>query len=335
METVVREEDGNRFSWLDLCKPTAKDLMEVMDQYSLHKTAILDCLDPHHLPKLERFRNGVFIIVRMYDQCAPDLEDNLQRMTRKVSIYLNASTIITIRRDGECPIDELVCRWRSKGRVGDLDSIAYPLNEILDAVINSYREPLEDCQYRLDRLEKMTFQDSNFKLRQAEDAYSLIAKSSVIKRMLSLCLHIVDRIDYIPEQSRPYYTDIKEDGEGLLFWVQDIQENTNRILQLQISLEAQRTNEASQRTNEIMRFLTVFSILFMPLNFIAGVYGMNFEHMPLLQNPWGFWLSLFFMGASTLLILMWFKRQGWMHRAIDEDLSITKPLVGESARDGA
>ncbi len=316
MDFVVRNENGNQFSWIDLRRPSAEDLMKVMDDYRLHKTAILDCLDPHHLPKLERFKTGIFVIVRMYDQAASGHEDDLRKMTRKISIYLNADTMITVRRDGDCPIDELVSRWRSKGVNGNLDSLAYPLNEILDAVINSYLEPLEDCQSRLDRLEKLTFQDTSFKIHQAEDAYSLIAKSSVIKRMLSLCLHIIDRIDCVPESSRPYYNDIKEDGEGLLFWVQDIQENTNRILQLQMSLESQRTNEASQRTNEIMRFLTVFSILFMPLNFIAGIFGMNFSKIPLLEHPQGFWLSLIFMAMSCVVILIWFRRQGWLHRDV-------------------
>gem|GEM_PF-132329 len=317
MDVIVRNQNGNQYSWIDLCHPSAQDLMTVMDEHRLHKTAILDSLDPHHLPKLERFSSGIFIIVRMYDETALQREDDLQKMTRKISVYFNGSMLITIRRN-ECEaMHELISRWRGKGESGKLDSVAHPLNEILDMVINSYMDPLDDCQSRLDRLEKLTFQDSNFKTHQAEDAYSLIAKSSVIKRMLSLCLHIIDRIDFIPEESRPYYNDIKEDGEGLLFWVQDIQENTNRILQLQISLEGQRTSAASQRTNEIMRFLTVFSILFMPLNFIAGLYGMNFHHMPLVQNPHGFWLSVATMGGSTLLVLMWFYRMGWLMRGAE------------------
>ncbi len=329
MKTVVRQEDGNQYSWIDLCQPTARDLMQVMEQYKLHKTAILDSLDPQHLPKLERFRSGVFLIVRLYDRTAPALEDDLQKMTRKLSIYINPQTLITIRREGDCPLDTLITRWKHKGQRGNLDTVAHPLNEILEAVISSYMDPLDVCQARLDRLERLTFQDSSFKLRQAEDAYSLIAKSSVIKRMLSQCVHIIDRIGPIPEKSRPFFNDIREDTETLLFWVQDIQENTNRILQLQISLEAQRTNEASQRTNEIMRFLTVFSILFMPLNFIAGLYGMNFDNMPMLKNPWGFWFSLIMMIASTALILSWFRRQGWLHRNNEDELlpPLTKPSI--------
>jgi magnesium transporter len=336
MKSVVRQEDGNQYSWVDLCQPTARDLIQVMEQHKLHKTAILDSLDPQHLPKLERFRNGIFLIVRLYDKSAPVLEDELQRMTRKLSIYVNPHNLITIRRDGDCPLDRLITRWKQKGQRGGLDSVAHPLNEILDAVIGSYMDPLEDCQTRLDRLERLTFQDSSFRIRQAEDAYSLIAKSSVIKRMLSQCLHIIDRISPIPEKSRPFFNDIREDGESLLFWVQDIQENTNRILQLQISLEAQRTNEASRRTNEIMRFLTVFSILFMPLNFIAGLYGMNFENMPMIRNPWGFWFSLFAMAASTALIMAWFRRQGWLHRnEEDDDFPIAKPSSGAPQGAGA
>ena len=312
MEIVVRRENGNMYEWVDLCKPSAQELMSVMDSYKIHKTAILDCLDPHHLPKLERFKDGVFLIVRMHELSANLQEVNLQKITRKISIYWNGSTLLTIRRDGESPIDELLSRWRSKGERGSLDTVAHPLNEIMDAVLESYTSPLDDCQQRLDSLEKLSFQDSNFNITQAQDAYSLIAKCSVIKRMLVLFLHIIERIDYIPESSRPYYNDLKEEGEGLLFWVQDIQENTGRILQLQLSLEAQKTNEASQKTNEIMRSLTIFSLLFMPLNFIAGIYGMNFSRMPLIDHPLGFWLSLAMMGASILSIIFWMSRQGWI-----------------------
>ncbi len=328
METIVERNKGNDFEWIDLRRPSADDLMGVMERYDLHKTAILDSLDPHHLPKLERFKNGVFLIVRMHDRAAPEAEDNLQKLTRKVSIYLNAETLITIRRDGDNPLDDLVTRWKHKSRLGGLDTPVHPLNEILEAVVGSYLGPLERSQNRLDELEKNSFSNASFKIVDAESAYGLIAKSSVIKRILSLTLHIIDRIGYIPEASRPFYNDVKEDIESLLFWAQDIHEGTSRILQLQISLEAQRTNEASQKTNEIMRILTVFSVFFMPLNLIASIYGMNFSNFPLQNHPFGFWLSLVSMGLSGLMIFVWFRTQGWLRPFSRWDMNppLTQPI---------
>lgn len=307
----MQKENENAYEWIDLPHPDAHDLISVMEHYDLHKTAILDSLDPHHLPKLERYKSGIFLIVRMYDRNAPDEEDDLQRMTKKVSVYLNGSTLISIRREDDSAIKELIYRWKHKSRVGGLVTPTHPLNEILEAVIESYNEPLEKCQEQVERLEKHSFGSRKDKAFEVEKAYGLIAKTSVIKRILSLTLHIVDRIGFVPEDSRPYYNDLKESIEGLLYWAGDIHESTSRIIQLQISLEAQYTNRASHETNEIMKILTVFSAFLMPLNLMASLYGMNFSNLPLADHPAGFWLSIASMGGCALVIFIWFYLQGW------------------------
>jgi magnesium transporter len=85
----------------------------------------------------------------------------------------------------------------------------------------------------------------------------------------------------------------------------DLQENINQLLNLYISL-------ASQKTNDVMRILTVFSAFFLPLTFIVGVYGMNFHYMPELDAKWGYPGVIILMGLVTFLIFQWFKRKSWL-----------------------
>jgi magnesium transporter len=91
-----------------------------------------------------------------------------------------------------------------------------------------------------------------------------------------------------------------------------VHDNLVSLLSLQISLASQLTNEASHKTSEVMRTLTIVSIFFMPLNFLAGLYGMNFSWMPFLNDQIGFWVILIVMIASTMGVYSWFQQKGWL-----------------------
>ncbi|MOA22565.1 Magnesium transport protein CorA [compost metagenome] len=82
-------------------------------------------------------------------------------------------------------------------------------------------------------------------------------------------------------------------------------DSANNLLSVYISL-------ASQKTNEVMRVLTIFSVFFMPLTFIVGVYGMNFENMPEIKSPHGYAITWVVMGIVTIIVYFWFKRKKWL-----------------------
>jgi magnesium transporter len=109
---------------------------------------------------------------------------------------------------------------------------------------------------------------------------------------------------------------VQEPLDKLIFYSDDIYEEITGLLNLHLSLMSQKTNEASFRTNEVMRVLTIFSIFFLPLNFIAGIYGMNFENMPELREPHGYYITLGFMIMIVLGITYWIYRKGWMKKDV-------------------
>ncbi|HEX5962233.1 MAG TPA: CorA family divalent cation transporter, partial [Gemmatimonadales bacterium] len=94
-------------------------------------------------------------------------------------------------------------------------------------------------------------------------------------------------------------------AESMYSYAEELVEDVNNLLSIQLAL-------ASHRTNEVVRVLTVFSVFFLPLTFIVGIYGMNFEFMPELRKHWGYPAVLAGMGLVTLIIYLWFRRRGWL-----------------------
>lgn len=110
------------------------------------------------------------------------------------------------------------------------------------------------------------------------------------------------------------FDSLQENVERNLFYSEDVLENVTGLLNLHVSLLSNETNEASFKTNEVMRVLTVFSIFFLPLNFLAGIYGMNFKHMPELEMHNGYFFVLLGMGLISLTIFGWVYKRGWLSK---------------------
>jgi magnesium transporter len=101
--------------------------------------------------------------------------------------------------------------------------------------------------------------------------------------------------------------DVQENAESYHFYADELLDDANTLLSVELAL-------ASHRTSEVMRVLTVFSVFFLPLTFIVGVYGMNFEFMPELRHRWGYPAVLAGMAVVTLAIYRWFRHRGWLRR---------------------
>jgi magnesium transporter len=127
----------------------------------------------------------------------------------------------------------------------------------------------------------------------------------VIKRMLWQTLGVVQRLSPPSEGQAPWFQDLRENAESSYAWADEIFDNLNNLLMIQLSL-------ASHRTNEVVRVLTIFSAFFLPLTFIVGIYGMNFDIMPELRWRLGYPAALGGMLLVCVAIYMWFRRNGWL-----------------------
>ncbi len=288
--------------WLDVVDPSAQEVEQIAKKYALHPNLVEDCLDPTHLPKHEKIGPVSFLIIRAYDETSGVDADTVQELTRKIAVFIGPDFILTLHRKDQLFLKVLRARWETL-QPGQLRSKAHFISELLESAIYTYEKPLDWATTAFEALEEKIFKPTVHP-NVIEDGYYLKRKASVFKRILRMTGDLLPKIQYFQDQAS-LQQNLKEGSDNLFFFADELLENLNNLLTLHLSL-------SSQKTNEVIRVLTIISIFFMPLNLIAGIYGMNFTHMPELQWYLGYPLALTLMVIVTLGIRAWFKKKGWL-----------------------
>jgi magnesium transporter len=307
VHTVVGSNDPP-FTWLDVVHPTREELVDIAQLYGLHSTSVEDSLDPEHLPKYERIGAITFIIVRAMDTSAARDCSTIQEMTRKVAIFYGPDFLITIHRTEQPFLTGLIEKYRTAVPPPNAERrksfLPRLLIELINGAIDTYDRPLTDAEIAIDHFEATVFGEHELSglLRRI---YTEKRRVTQMRRMLSHTLDTVQRLVPASEPTAPLFQDLRENADSMHSYAEEQVEDVNNLLSIQLAL-------ASRRTNEIVRVLTVFSVFFLPLTFIVGVYGMNFEFMPELRQRWGYPAVLVVMLGVILAIYLWFRRRGWL-----------------------
>lgn len=299
----------NQTRWVDLTSPTTEELEGLSTDLQIPPRILVNALDPEHLPKYESFNLTTVIFLRIIDPNKKANAANIQELTTKVTIVLQEGLILTIHRlDPEFMISLRAECETDKGKLITQKDL---IKKIITSSIMTYDEPLGALEKRTEEFEDKIFTASKSRAIIRE-GYYIKRKASVLRKVLKFSLDILNSLNNHPEFIWRDFQGLRENTERFLFYTEDVLENVTGLLNLHISLSAQKTNEASYRTNEVMRILTIFSIFFLPLNFLAGVYGMNFEFMPELKHPLGYTAVLVTMGVISIAIFIWVQKKGWM-----------------------
>jgi magnesium transporter len=296
------------FTWLDVVQPAREELADIARRYGLHSTSVEDSLEPEHLPKYERIGGVTFIIVRAMDAAATRDCSTIQEMTRKVAIFYGADFLITIHRTEQPFLSALTEKYRTASTPPGAERrktfLPRLLIELINGAIETYEKPLASAEVAIDKFEATVFGEHELGglLRRI---YTEKRRVTQMRRMLSHTLDLVQRLVPASEPTAPLFQDLRENAESMHFWADELVDDVNNLLGIQLAM-------ASHRTGEVVRVLTVFSVFFLPLTFIVGIYGMNFDFMPELRQRWGYPAVLAGMGVVTLVIYLWFRRRGWL-----------------------
>lgn len=303
IQTVL---DGTRgLTWVDVVDPSPSELTEIAHLYGLHASSVRDCLDPEHLPKFERFSDHTFVIIRVHDVNSSNDCATVHELTRKVAMFGGKAFLVTIHRKPLPFLAALIESWRGRDPVDNGEEpVQRIFLDIIERGLDTFEQPLERIEEGLDQIEAALF-DGSHDTDDLLSLYVLRRRTTLIKRMLWRSLETIKQLHYSTEPLTPHYQDVRETTEALHFYADDLVEEVNNLTNLQLAL-------ASQKTNQVMRTLTVFSAFFLPLTFIVGIYGMNFEIMPELRHPLGYPLVLAFMVAVTLWNYLRFRKRGWL-----------------------
>lgn len=285
-------------AWLDLVGPSDEELEVMAGSQGLHPDAVKDFLSQPHLPKCERLPGQLIVILRGYDE-ESERGDNIQALTRRLVLLLKEGSLITLHRRDQPYILKI------RGNVArEVSNAEVLLLHLCGGAVGSFEEPLKDCEDRLDDIESalMNGKDATHHLRQLFD---LKRRCSVIKRTLWRTITVLDQLKSQMEGHLGLVADLREEADRLCAWADELLENANHLLGLELGV-------ASHRTNEVMRLLTVFSAFFLPLTFLVGVWGMNFESMPELKWAHGYRFSWMLMAGVVISVLLWFRKKGWL-----------------------
>ena len=291
--------------WIDVAGlGTEATILQLGELLSLHPLALEDAVNVHQRAKVDAFIDHLFIVARM---CNP----GEGHVTEQVSFFLKAGVLITFQeRAGDCwdPVRERIRAGRANLRTSGVDYLAYTL---LDAVVDSYFPAVDSIGEQLDsfdeQLDKMDSQARYHGLHEVR--HQLLGLRRSIRPHRDMINELIrDDLPLISIETRVFLRDCFDHVIQLLDLVDTYRELTADLREYQMSLN-------SHRMNEIMKVLTVISTIFMPLSFIAGLYGMNFDsspwNMPELHWRYGYFFAIGLMFASVMGMLWYFRRKGW------------------------
>ena len=284
-------------------------LSRLGEVFELHVLALEDVVNLHQRPKFENYGDTDFIVLRM-----PSLSPHL--VLEQVSMFIRDRFVITIQeRAGDC-FDSLRDRIRNgKGRVRNREG-AYLAYSVVDSIVETFYPVVESYSDHLEQIETRVL---------ANETANVVAEVHAVRHDLRVLRRAVAPTrEVLSTMARADQSDPQEERDTDIF-LRDCHDHTVQLMEaldtnreLASSLMDLHLSNMSMRMNEVMKVLTIIATIFMPLGFIAGVYGMNFDggvspwNMPELRWRYGYPFALATMGLAAIGLLWFFRTKGWL-----------------------
>ena len=301
LDQVRGEDDG--WIWIDLENADAQEESHLLtERFGIHPLAIQDAQRERHPPKVEAFQNYVFLLMKGLTHDTQDIRFR----TLQIAAFIGDRFLITRRGLRSVSVDGV---WNDalSGEVDAGRGPAHVLYRIARRVTDRYTKIVLELELRLDELEDEMFQSPNDRLLAELTEYSSHLKK--LRRVMTYqhatmsALSRVDAPAFVTTHHE--FNDVYENTERLASLCTLHQELAVDLIQSYISL-------TSHRLNQIIKVLTIVTVIFLPLGLIAGLYGMNFEHMPGVGGHYGFILTLVAMSFLAITLLLVFRRLRWV-----------------------
>lgn len=277
---------------------------EIGEHFNIHPLVLEDILNTGHRPKVEDFGDYIFIILKML-RC--DEKDN-EIEAEQLSIVLGSNFVISFRESGGDVFDPIRERIRdAKGRLRKTgaDYLAYC---IVDAVVDGYFMILEKLGEDIDSLEEESVteptQETLRRIHTLKREMVFLRKSVWPLRELISTLERGDS-SLIHESTGIYFRDVYDHTIQVMDTVESFRDMLSGMHDTYLS-------NVSNRMNAVMKVLTIIATIFIPLTFVAGIYGMNFKFMPELEWRWGYSLVLAVMAVIAVSMVIYFRKRKWL-----------------------
>ncbi len=278
-------------------------LRGLADLFRVHPLALEDVVNVPQMPKLEGYDDHDLILARMARPDQPERTD-----LEQVSIFLGKDYVLSFQDTYGDVLDPVRIRLRLGAgpiRKSGADYLAYA---ILDMIVDAYFPILESVGNRLEELEDRVLERpepgclaelNDIRKHLVRLRRAIWPQRDAVNRMIR------DESEFLGESARVYLRDTHDHCVQCAEVVEGYREIAGGLFNSYLSV-------VGNRTNEIMKVLTIMASIFIPLTFLAGIYGMNFDHMPELHARWAYPALLLVMSAVGVAMLFWFRRRGWI-----------------------
>ena len=292
-------------TWIAIKGLHDTEFIEQMGQcFNLHPLLLEDVLNTEQRPKIEDYDGYLFLVLKMisYDG------DGKEIKVEQISLVLGANYVISFQEEEVSALEEIKDRIRnSKGRIRKMgaDYLAY---SIIDIVIDHYFTVLERLGETIDDLEEQLVR--NTKPQTLHLIHRLKWDMMLLRKSVWPLREVIGALErgesqLIQKATYVYLRDVYDHTIQVIESVETFRDMLSGMLDIYLS-------SVSNKTNEIMKVLTMIATVFIPLTFIVGIYGMNFEFMPELKMTWAYPSLLLLMGVIAVFMVVYFRRKKWL-----------------------
>ncbi|GAB4112869.1 MAG: magnesium/cobalt transporter CorA [Candidatus Caldatribacteriota bacterium] len=295
----------SRVTWLNIDGLKDTSLIEKVGNYlGLHPLLIEDITNTGQRPKIEDFEDYIFIILKMI-YCT-NSKDDLE--IEQISLILGPDFIVSFQeRKGDVfeSIREKIRKGKGKIRKEGVDYLAYNL---IDSILDNYFVILENIAEKIEEIEERLLIYPTPKILQ--NIHELKRNIIFLRKSVWPLREIISRLEkpeskLIKETTQIYMRDIYDHSIQIMDTIETQREMISGMLDIYLS-------SISNKMNEVMKVLTIIATIFIPLTFIAGIYGMNFHYMPELSWRWGYFATLLVMVLVGVLMVFYFRKKKWL-----------------------
>ncbi len=291
--------------WVDLLQPTDEEAAILSRIFKFHALAIEDCVHETNHPKVDNYGDYVYLVVHGV-KSASGARGKVD--TEEIDFFLGKNYLVTYRNASSKTIDEV--RRRFLEVPGAWRHPDFLLHALLDRMVDTFVDKMAALDAEVDTLEQRLFRRHLPGRTVLAEIFSLKKEVLQLKRLVNPQREVLNRFArgefaIVSPAAQPHFRDVFDH----VYRVSEIVESFRDVVTS--ALETYLTVVAN-RTNEVMKVLTVLSAVLMTASLVAGIYGMNFTVLPGKDLAWGFWYTLIAMVAASGALVFYFKRQRWI-----------------------
>ncbi|WP_431612418.1 magnesium transporter CorA family protein [Chryseobacterium sp. 'Rf worker isolate 10'] len=297
IDTIYRT---SQCEWVDVEAPTAEDLKFLHERYEINNLLLEDTMDPNHLPKYEEDGNVKFFLLRESTELERKNLNTISDISTKIGIFLVENTIITIHRMKTRSISE------TKKQISLIQEDVTPqeiMLKIAILIMKSFDDESLSLFETMDNIENEIFLKNTNHTSQIRRLYKLKRKSGLNSRVLVISTDAIDKFKLLNLQDSEI-VDLKDKHKDVVADFDHLNIQITNLISMFLAL-------SDQKANQVMKVLAIYSIYFLPITFIAGVYGMNFDNMPELHHKYGYFITLGAMATVMLSTFIYVRRKQW------------------------